>query len=511
MKQIFRSNNVKVYLFIVFLSLFYGLAFTFSEFYGSPFDGIKDFFILSMQWGIIFFSTLGLIYLLILNKYVFALIFPLLTLICTVLTYFRYTANISLTPMVIDLALVNDVRTCLEVFSIQLILWMFLSVCLSAWCVYYRWKFIKIDYWYIHLFISLFIIILTNCLVPSFFRPISERMPYSVYYSVSKYLDERKVIAGDRILFTGRVDCKSDSLTVILVIGESLRYDHLQLNGYDRNTTPLLAKDSNVVSFPNIYTKPCFTHVSIPHMLTRADSIFPERAYNEQSFITLFKQAGYYTSWLANQESVSTYVYFMNECDTLVYANSGKSLYIFDKWLDTDLLPIYKKELSRKNKNKFILLHTIGSHWWYDSHYSDSFRVFKPTIKSRVISSCSKEEMINSYDNTVLYTDYVLSKVIAELKYEKAILFFLSDHGESLGEDGYFTHGVDRPILHRPACFVWYSSSFATSYPEKVKYLKLNKMNYYRTDFLFHSILDAADIDSQYKKEKFSIFENDKN
>ena len=100
-------------------------------------------------------------------------------------------------------------------------------------------------------------------------------------------------------------------------------------------------------------------------MLTGADSIYPERAYNEQSFVTLFKQDGFHTSWLANQESVTTYVYFMNECDTLASANSGKSLYFFEKWLDTDLLPMYRNELKRNPHNKLILMHTIGSYWWY--------------------------------------------------------------------------------------------------------------------------------------------------
>ena len=506
MKRIFELNNVKLYLLIVLLSLFYGFVFTFSEFYGSPFDGIKDFFILAMQWSVIFFATVGLMTLLILNKYIFSITFPFLTLVCTVLTYFRYTANISLTPMVIDLALINDARTCLEVFSVQLVVWIVISLIFSAAVVYYRWKYITIERWYIPFSIGLFIVILTNCLVSSFVRPISERMPYSVYYKVRAYLDERKIIAAERSLFSGKADSDADSLTVVLVIGESLRYDHLGFNGYSRNTTPLLAKDSNLVSYPNVYTEPCFTHTSVPHMLTRADSLNPERAYTEQSFITLFKQAGYRTSWLANQESVVTYVYFMNECDTLAYANSGKSLYIFDKWLDTDLLPMYKQELNRKEDKKFILLHTIGSHWWYNSHFTDSFEVFKPTIKSRVISSCSREEMINSYDNTVLFTDYFLDKVIRELKDKKAILLFLSDHGESLGEDGYYTHGVDRPILHRPACFIWYSDSYEHTFPEKIKQLKENKNGYYRSDFLFHSILDAGSVNTTYRSDGFSIF-----
>lgn len=506
MKNTFFISNVKLYLLIVFIAFFYGLVFTFSEFVGSPFNSIKDLIVLSMQWGVIVFATFGLINLLIINRYIFSFAFPILTLICTILTYFRYTANISLTPMIIDLAFINDARTCMEVVSFQLILWCILSLIFSFIIVYYRWKYIKLTCWYYHLIISILIILLTNSFIPSLIRPISERMPYSVYYSVRRYINERAIILENRNTFIEKAESSVDSLTVVLVIGESLRYDHLQINGYERNTTPLLARDSNVISYSNVYTEPCFTHVSIPHILTRADSINPEKAYEEQSFITLFKQAGYHTAWLANQESVATYVYFMNECDTLIYVNGGKSLYIFDKWLDSDLLPFYDQELNRSVQKKFILLHTIGSHWWYNSHYSNDFEIFKPTIKSRVISSNTKEEMINSYDNTILYTDYVLNELINHLRDKKAILFYLSDHGECLGEEGYFTHGVDRPELHYPACLIWYSPMYEKSFSDKVKILKDNCKKHYRTDFLFHSILDAADIQTIYKDKSFSIF-----
>lgn len=509
MRQILKTNNVKLWVLIALLTLFYGFAFIFSEFYGSPFGGIKDFCILAMQWGVVVMGTMGLLYALVLNKYVFAVFFPLLTVLCTLLTYFRYTLQVALTPMIIDLALINDVRTCMDVVSFQLIIWIILSLCFSAFCVYYRWKYIKVEKWYFHLLVAFVFIMLTNAWIPRFIRPVTERMPYSIYYNICRYLDEKEIVAEKRDTFNAsQATCHSDSLTVVFVLGESLRYDHLQLNGYERNTTPLLAKDTSVVSFPDIYTEEYYTHTSVPHILTRADSIYPERAYNEQSFITLFKQAGYRTSWIANQESVDTYVYFMNECDTLIYANRGQSLYKFDKWLDGDLLPYYEDELQHRNSKKFVLLHTIGSHWWYNARFPDSFEQFKPVIKSRVVSACTHEEMINSYDNTVLYTDYIISRLIDELKEKKAILFFLSDHGEALGEDGYYLHAEDYPMSHRPACFVWYSSSYALAYPDKIRNLKNNKMKRYRTDFMFHSILDAADIESEYMNKDFSILKD---
>lgn len=506
MGRILKTNNAKLWIFTIALTLFYGFTFIFSEFYGSPFDGIKDFCILAMQWGVVLIGSAGLLYTLVLNKYVFAIFFPLITVLCTILTYFRYTLQVALTPMIIDLALINDARTCLDIVSLQLIIWVILALIFSVLCIYYRWKYIKIDMWYFHIIISLSLIMLTNVWVYRFVRPVTERMPYSIYYNICRYLEEKKVVSENRNTFNNsNTICYGDSLVVVFVLGESLRYDHLQINGYERNTTPTLAKNNSVVSFPNIYTEAYYTHTSVPHILTRADSIYPERAYTEQSFITLFNQAGYRTAWIANQESVDTYVYFMNECDTLIYANRGQSLYKFDKWLDGDLLPYYSDELKRNDNRKFILLHTIGSHWWYNARYPDSFEQYKPVIKSRVVSACTREEMVNSYDNTVLYTDYVIGKLIDELKNKKAVLFFLSDHGEALGEDGNYLHAEDFPASHRPACFVWYSSSYANQYPEKIRSLNDNRMKYYRTDFMFHSILDAADIESKYINKDFSI------
>lgn len=505
MKSIFHNKNVKFHVLIVLLTLFYSLVFTFSEFYGSPFSGLKDFLILFMQWGCVAFATYGLLMLLALNKYVFALIFTPATFLCAILTYFRYTANVTLTPMIIDLCIVNDMQTGMTLVSIPLILIMVSSVVFGILVSIFRFRMGNPSIVF-NLVLGLVIVALCNGIVPRLQRPVSERMPYSLYYNIKKYIDERQVINNERPDFEGNVACGSDSITVVFVIGESLRADHLQLNGYERETTPLLAKDSSVISLPNIYTDECYTHTSVPAMLTRTDSITPERAYTERSFISLFKKAGFRTSWLANQESVENYVYFMKECDSLIYANSGKSMYVFDKWLDADLIPLYENELSVPESKKLILLHTIGSHWWYESHYTEEYRKYEPVIKTRVVSSCTDEELINSYDNTILYTDYILNEFICRLEDRNAILIYLSDHGESLGEDGMYLHGADHYTLHYPACLVWMSDSYKERYPERWEALCGNKDRFYRTDFLFHSILSAADIRTDYIVDELNIF-----
>ncbi len=506
MRRISEIINVKLCCLIVLLALFYGFAFTFSEFYDSPFNDMRDFIILAMQWGVIVLATSGLLYLLLINKYIFSLLFPLLTICCGVLTYMRYSLKISLTPMLLDLAFTNDAGTWLENYNTHLLLWIMGSLLLSIGIVYYRWKHITITHAWAHTLVALVIIGLTNGWIPKLQRPVSQRIPYSIYYSVKDYLHNQKEVETHRYTFTlNNATTDADSLTVVLVLGESLRADHLGINGYERNTTPLLSQDSSIISYPHIYTQPYYTHTSIPRLLTRADSISIDRAYEEESFISLFKQAGYKTHWLANQESVPTYVYFMNECDTLIYVNGGKSLYIFDKWLDEDLLPDYRNIVHSPIAKNFILLHTIGSHWWYNSHYTDSVETFKPVIQSRVISSNSQEEMINSYDNTVLYTDFIVHQFIQELRDKCAILLFISDHGESLGEEGYYLHGVDRPELHYPACFIWYSPAYQQKYPHHIQLLKANREKHYNTDFLFHTILDVAQIETSYKNKKLSL------
>ena len=493
-------------LFIFIITVAYALIFTLSEFSDSPYSNFHDFMVLAFQWVAIAVGTFGLLYLLSINKYIFAITFPLLIAFSTVLAYYRYTVNATLTPMTIELALINDLRTNMQVVSWQLVSLILLSLVVSVAIVWLRWKKISFTRPYIHLIVALGIIFMTNSFIPQLKRPLTQRMPYSIYYNFKLYFEIRDVAAEQRETFTSESVANSDSLVVVFVIGESLRNDHLQINGYERETTPYLMEEDNLVSLTDIYGAECFTHTSVPQIMTRADSANPQRAYDEQSFVTIFNDAGFRTTWIANQESVATYAYFMNECDTLIYVNGDKSVYTFDKWLDEDILPHLENELKDDNSTQLHILHSIGSHWWYNSHYTDEFERYTPVIKSRVVSSNTQEEMINSYDNTILYTDYFIKETIDLIRDKKSILIFLSDHGESLGEDGYYLHGADRPELHYPAAFVWYSDKYAQSFPDMIENLKDNSDKKYRSDYLFHSIIDAADITTEYKEPQLSIF-----
>ena len=499
------KETSRFFLFITISSLFVGIFFTSSDFITIPAVGIKDRFTILLQWGVVCAGEWLLIYFLSTNKYIFAVIFPLLSGFSSVLAYFRYSLNTILTPMIYDAAIHNDAQTSADLITPALIFYIFLSLIISIGFVYYRWRKVKVKKQFIHIAISLTTLFLFINL-PTIKRPLSHRIPFNLYFIPKMYYENKKESEKYRPSLSESVVClNKEPLTVTFVLGESLRADHLGINGYERNTTPYLSNE-DIISFTNIYCEETYTNTALPRILTRADSLYPERAYTERSFIDLFNACNYHTSWLANQEAANSYIYFMHECDTLIHVNIDKSSYTFDKWMDDALFPAFDEMLSRNVDFQFILLHTIGSHWIYNSHYTDDFEYFRPITRSKIISSNTKEEMINSYDNTVLYTDFFLYNLIQRLRARNAVLIYLSDHGESLGENGVWLHAANSPPIHFPACIVWMSETYKNQNPAKYEAAQANREKHYTSDFLFHSILDAAGIQSSIVEAEVSIF-----
>lgn len=199
----------------------------------------------------------------------------------------------------------------------------------------------------------------------------------------------------------------------------------------------------------------------------------------------------------------------MNECDTIHYVSPEKSVYLYSEWLDNKLVnELNGMRAGDRNANELYILHMIGNHWYYDSHYSKDFKVYTPITTSRVIGQNDSINIVNSYDNVVLYTDYVLHCIIESLRNEKAIMIYLSDHGEALGENNQWLHASENDGIKKPASLVWYSDEYANSYPEKIESLRRNKAKHYRTDFLFHSIVSSARIETDILKHELNIFES---
>ncbi len=248
---------------------------------------------------------------------------------------------------------------------------------------------------------------------------------------------------------------------IVLVIGESARVDHFGINGYARDTTPNLNQIKDLVSFS--YVKPCATSTmfAVPCILSRNTKENMKYPLNENTIISVFQDLGFVTSWLSTQGS------YLNERFLLqVSAEAQNTRYGFmldpqskdGRRYDGALLPLLQ-EVMNSDKNDFIILHTMGSHTPFRQRYPESFQKFVPVCQGNPISSCrNQEEIINTYDNTVLYTDYFLSETIKILKDQDALLVYVSDHGQYLGEDGVYGHGGDaNHQAHNIPMFVWMS------------------------------------------------------
>lgn len=506
------KNNIAIplktfTLFYAIISIIYCLVFITAEFWGSPMAGFQGFMTLFMQWIVISLAASSVIGLMTINKWVFAILYPILIILSSIAAYYKITLGASITPAVIELAVINNTTTWLTLVSPLLIVIVVISIIISVVIVAYRFKYVHRPK-YPLIWIGVYVLgAVLPIIIPRLRAPVVARMPYSFLWSFKDWHENRKIISNNRDTFVNTpVSCHEDSLTVIFVIGESLRPDHLQINGYIRPTTPFLNADTAVISISNMRTIPYYTHVSVPHIMTRADSIHPNIATDEQSFITLFKKARFYTAWLSNQDETQSYSYFMHEADELQRINAAKTFYDFSLQLDEDLLPVFDTFIKRTEPRKLAVIHTIGSHWWYKSHYKPEDAMFKPEINSRIVSELSTEQMVNSYDNTIVATDKFLHKIINRLRNLNAILIYISDHGEALGENGHFLHGEDYPELHNTASFVWYSSKYAQKHWKSILHLKENSKNYYMTDIMFHSTLDAANIATPVLDYGMSIF-----
>lgn len=293
---------------------------------------------------------------------------------------------------------------------------------------------------------------------------------------------------------------------VVLVIGETSRRANWQLNGYARQTNPLLSKQANIVNFTDMLSVSNATRSSIPMLLTRkpAEQVHGYE-FPEKSVISAFKEAGFNTYWLSTQQKfgahdTSTSVY-AKEADNIIFLN--KTNYTNRGETDEIILPTLQKILAAPHTKQFVVIHTLGSHFDYAHRYPSSFDKFKPSLND--INGYSfqdkqyKQQLINSYDNSILYTDYVLDAVIENLKTQKdseSFLLYSSDHGEDLfdascNKSG---HGNETPYNFEIASFAWYSPLFATNHADKVKQLQANATKLINQTSIFPTLIDAADI-----------------
>ncbi|MFQ3216195.1 phosphoethanolamine transferase [Paraperlucidibaca sp.] len=288
----------------------------------------------------------------------------------------------------------------------------------------------------------------------------------------------------------------------VFVLGETARAESFGLNGYGRNTTPELRKRS-VINFPQVSSCGTATAVSVPCLfsgMTRAD-YDPQLASHREGLLDILQRAGYAVTWIDNNSGCKGACDRINNVPLLA---AEKARWCHDGECQDDLLAdTFANYISRATlSDRVVVLHQEGSHGpAYYRRYPDAFKRFTPTCDSNALQSCTQQQVINSYDNTIAYTDHVLGRIIDTLKGQddryQTVMVYAADHGESTGEHGLYLHGA--PYLFAPSqqthvpMLAWLSPSFQKHGP-RANCLAEQAQKPQSHDTIFHSFLGLLDV-----------------
>ncbi|ULU25071.1 sulfatase-like hydrolase/transferase [Dyella terrae] len=298
----------------------------------------------------------------------------------------------------------------------------------------------------------------------------------------------------------------------VLVIGESSSRSHWSLFGYERPTNPELTKLSHVLPVTNMLTSYAATQEAVPIILTRKPVTSFHELAQEPTILKAMAEAGFDTWWISNQVAVGKYespvTIYALEANHTEYLN--RSTWTSDQSLDEKLLRPLSRAIETGTSNEFIVLHMMGSHLRYDLRYPADLGQFHPTLSDPRPSGEPDNRNINSYDNTILYTDHVLAQIIGMLKNSGAVtaLWYESDHGEALASPScdYSGHGYGtRDEFQIPVVF-WYSDAYAETFQDHIDNLSRNARQPTISANTFESLIDMADITFPGHDPTMSVF-----
>jgi lipid A ethanolaminephosphotransferase len=304
------------------------------------------------------------------------------------------------------------------------------------------------------------------------------------------------------------------SLTV-LVVGESARAENFGILGYSRDTTPKLNKEAGLIAYTDVHSCGTETAVSVPCMfseMTRKD-YDASKAKNEEGLLDVLKRAGLDVIWRDNQSGCK------GTCDrvTLDDVSNLKDpvLCADSECRDEILLQGLQHFIDNLNKDTVLVLHQMGSHGpEYFKRYPKEFERFTPVCESNALNNCSRDSIVNGYDNTLVYTDHVLSTLIDLLRKNQGkvdtAMLYLSDHGESLGEYNLYLHGT--PYMLAPeqqkhvAMLAWFSDNYQQSFSVDTHCLQQGRDKPLSQDNLFHSMLGLLEVNSKVYDKGLDMF-----
>lgn len=522
MKRI--TTNGLIVLSAIFLVLFDNIAFFRDVLEVYPVSSINIAFLASLAVALT--ALIVLLLALVSSKYTIKPILILTLFVSSVTSYFMNNYSVVIDQTMIQNIFATNVQEAVELFSLKLILYVIFLGLLPSLAVYWvrvkygtrKAEFIsRLKAVLISLLVILISVLIFSKFYTSFLREHKQLRyrtnPTYSLYSFGKYISGK---FKDRIIELKHIgeDAKipvtdTDRELIILVIGEAARMDRFSLNGYTRETNPLLKKE-DVISLRNVHSCGTSTEVSVPCMFSiyNRDSYSKRKGKSTENLLDVLSHAGVSVLWRDNNSDSKGVALRVQYED---YRHPDKNPMCDEECRDEGMLEGLQKYIeSRSHGDILIVLHQMGNHGpAYYKRYPKSFEKFKPTCQTNQLNECSDGEINNAYDNAILYTDYVLYKVIKLLKqndgtFETAMIY-LSDHGESLGEKGLYLHGL--PYFIAPevqkhiAAIFWLGDSFKAQ-----KKLLKNKVNTeYSHENLFHTVLGLLEVNTSLYDKKLDV------
>ena len=354
--------------------------------------------------------------------------------------------------------------------------------------------------------------------------------PVNVFYNLCLAVHESSLSAhyNDNVAdfrFNAVSEHAKDSAEVyVLVVGETARSCDFQLYGYNRPTNPLLSTTDGLLVFRNVRSQSNTTHKSVPMLLTAATADDHDRLHHEKGILAAFREAGFYTVFLSNQQPNHSYIDFLgSQADEHLFIReadakadeaegaSGAGNDVVEQTSDERLLPFLNKAMAKGHKKLFVVLHMYGSHFNYRDRYPQSRARFVPDTPTEAKPE-NRPQLVNAYDNTILQTDYILHSIIEKLRSTGAVsaMMYTSDHGENIFDDSrrLFLHASPRPSEYDTdvPLLVWTSESYAREYAPVVDAMKSNLNKGVQTSAsVFPTMLSIGGINTTSRVDSLSL------
>lgn len=504
------KNNFKITHFVVIMSslLFILFHYPFFKFVFNNVD-YKSFtgvsIIVSLVIAMLVANAFALFLIFFFSRLVGKILLVLFFIINAVAVYFINTYSVIIDESMIGNVLNTNYSESSSFFSIKLVLYVvFLGILPSIFIIKAKIITVTVKKFLVSISLTLLFLLTLAFANASNWLWIDKNsktlgglaMPWSYAVNIPLFYIHQFKKNEKEILLPDATIKDNQKSVVILVIGESARSENFSLYGYPKNTNPLLSKIPNVSHF-NATSDATYTTAGVKSIVEHENTdelyeILPNYLYRNNVDV-IWRT----TNWGEPPVHIKNY----QNREALMPNCKGDGCDY-----DGILLSGLKEQILASKKNKIlIVLHTSTSHGpTYSKKYPAQFEIFKPVCNSVELGNCSHTELVNAYDNTIVYTDYLLANVIEDLKQlqeYKSAMIFVSDHGESLGENNLYMHGLPRSIAPKQQYeipfIVWTSDNSA-------RQMKPNKI--LTQNYVFHSVLNFLNIQSPIYKEQMNIF-----